>query len=195
MVGMWTQAAIGLLIGLLPGLTLFIWLASPFGPSIPYLNTVFARVLLTVSQFIRGNGVLVKRKNGNYEIGTFVDDEAEPYIQATNAEIPVDPDNLTWGLFGKKDFGITWEPGTELHQRMQVTDPLADGGKRGYEVNMAAAHRYLEGTNEMASIERTEEHAEAQFGGGNQGFGTKMKIAYVIVMLLLGILTTFLAMG
>lgn len=196
MIGIWTQAIIGLLLGIIPGVTVILWMASPFGPTIPFLSTALARVLLTVSQFIRGKGVLVKRETGEFEIGTYVEDSPNgAIVRVSDDIIEVDPERLTWGLFGKKDFGLTWELGTELHQRMQTQDPLADGGVLGYEVNMAALHRYLRGTNEQGPIDRTEEHAEAQYGDGDHGFGTKMKIAYVVLMLILGIATTWIAMG
>lgn len=195
MMGLWTQAAIGLLVGLLPGLLLLKFLASPLCPRIPILSTILARVLLTVSQFIRGQGVLVKRDTGEYEIGTYVNDiDGKSAVKVSDKLIKVDSNSLTWGLFGKKNFGLTWEPGTELHQRMRTGERKTDGGK-GYEINMAAAHRYLKGSNESQAIDRTKEHAEAQFGGGNQGLGTKLKIAYVVLMLILGVATTFLAMG
>lgn len=199
MLGIWTQAIVGLLVGSLFGLMLFPWLASPFGPSLWKLSTPFTRIFLTVSQFIRGNGVLVKTRDGTYEIGTYIPEEQEtgPAVQLSNRTVEIDPDRIQWGLFGKKPFGLTWEPGTPLHTRVsdgQTQDVTAtDGGFSPLNINMAAVHRYLRGANESDAIDRTEEHAKAEFGGGDTGFSDKLMAGMIMLMLILGSLTSYLA--
>jgi hypothetical protein len=199
--GVWEQAAIGLLIGMIPGLLLFEWLASPFSPGLWVLSEPFTRIFLTVSQFIRGRGVLTKRTTGEYEIGTYIpeDDKHGPAVRVSDSVIPVDPDNIRWGLFGKKPFGITWEPGTDLHERIAPTDgpdplePITDGGDEdGHKVNMAAAHRYLKGSNDPDAIDRTVEHAKAEYGGGSDAISDKAMAGLIIVMLILGSVTGYL---
>jgi len=195
--GTLTTGLIAMLIGILPGLLLFEWIASPFGPSLWVLTTPFTRVFLTLSQFIRGKGVLVKRESGEYEIGTYVNPaDAESYIQLSDTTLPVDADNLVWGLFGKRDFGMTWEPGTDLHDLIAGdTDPLAypDGGEMT--INMAALHRYLDGTNEADAITRTEEHSKAEYGGGSDGISEKAMAGLVILMILMGTMTSYFMLG
>jgi hypothetical protein len=155
--------------------------------------------MLTVSQFIRGNGVLVKTRDGTYEIGTYVpENKADgPAVQLSDRQIEIDPHRIEWGLFGKKPFGLTWEPGTPLHERVSGTqtrgETLADGGFNTLNINMAAVHRYLRGSNESDAIDRTEEHAKAEHGGGDQGIPDKYMALAITMMLLLGSLTGYLA--
>jgi len=194
----WMQAVLGLLVGILPGFLLFEWLASPFGPGLWKLATPFTRVFLTVSQFIRGKGVLVKRATDEYEIGTYVTESAGgPAIQLSDRRMNVEPENITWGLFGKKGFGLTWEPGTTLHERVSDTQTpgltATDGGIDRLKINMAAVHRYLRGSNESDAIDRTEEHAKAEYGGGSTGMSDTTMAILIIVMLLLGAATGFMA--
>jgi len=189
---------IGLLIGTVFGITLFPWLASPFSPGLWKLSTPFTRIMLTVSQFIRGQGVLVKTKDGEYQMGTYIPEaKGGPAVQLDDRTIEADPDRIEWGLFGKKPFGLTWEPGTPLHRRASDTQTpdatLADGGLEKLKLNMAAVHRHLRGTNESDAIDRTEEHAKAEFGGGDSGFSDTLMAVLVMLMLLMGALTSLLA--
>lgn len=193
MIPLWGQVAIALLAGAIPGVVLIPALASPFGPPLGPLSAPLARVLLTVGQFIRGAGVLVKRASGEYEIGTWIPaEDGGPAVQLSDRRLPVDPDRITWGLFGKKRFGITWEPGTELHERAALTDPADDGD---FAVDMGAVHRYLRGANEMQPIDRTEEHAAAEYGGGDDKMSDRVMAVLVIVMLLLGTATGYVMVG
>lgn len=188
---MWAQAGIGLLVGLIPGLLLFEWLASPLGLPLWKLTEPFARIFMTVSQFIRGAGVVVKTKEGNYEIGTYLPDKEE--VQLSDRTIEVDADNLRWGLFGRKPFGITWEPGTDFHNRIANVDELVpDGGDTNLSINMGAAHRRLEGANDADAISRTEEHAKAEHGGGSDAFSDAVMAGLIILMLLMGSGTAYL---
>lgn len=189
MVGVWGIAVIASLIGFIPGLVWFHWLASPFPPSILIGKEAFARIFLTISQIIRRQGVLVKRKTGEYEIGTYLPDTEE--IVLTDRRLPVDADELVWGLFGKRHFGLTWEPGTDFHQRIQRDDGAAtDGG--GLPIDMGAAHRYLRGVNDSDAITRTENKAKAEHGGGSDGISDLWMAILIGVMLVLGWLTTFI---
>lgn len=194
----WTQALIGLLIGVVFGVTLFPWLASPFSPGLWKLATPFTRIMLTVSQFIREKGVLVKTKSGDYEIGTYVpESDGGPAVQLPDRTVEADPDGIEWGLFGKKPFGLTWEPGTPLHNRVSNTETLGetatDGGFSSLNINMAAVHRHLRGANESDAIDRTEEHAKAEHGGGDTGFSDKLMAGLIILMLVMGSATSYLA--
>lgn len=190
MVGTWTIAGIATLVGLIPGLLLFPWAASPFGPGIPLMNEAFARIFLTESQIIRDAGVLVKRKTGEYEIGTYLEDTNE--IVLSDTHLSVDQDNLKWALFGKRPFGITWEPGTELHQRIQRSDTPTDGGD--LPIDMAAAHRFLEGVNDSDAITRTENKAKAEHGGGSDGLSELTMALLVALMCVMGFMTTVFAL-
>lgn len=185
----WIIAAIALLAGFVPGLLLFPWLASPLGPGLWKLSTPFTRIFLTVSQFIRKRGVLVKVKEGYYEIGTYDDDES--HVILSDRTVPVNSDELRWGLFGKRPFGITWQSGTELHKRIATGEELsADGG--GYSVDMGALHRYLRGANDADAITRTEEKAKAEHGLGKEQLSDLVMGVLIGVMLLLGSLTTYI---
>lgn len=195
--GIWAQALLGALIGFVPGFLLFEWLASPMGPGLWKLSTPFSRIFLTVSQFLRGKGVLIKLKSGEYEIGTYIPESAEegPAVQVEGRTVPVDPDNIRWGLFGKKPFGLTWEPGTDLHERAAGTGVAADGGEEKQEINMAAVHRYLEGVNDSAAITRTEQHAKAEYGGGDDRITDKVMAGLIMAMLLLGSGSAYFMLG
>lgn len=190
MVGLWGIAAIATLVGLLPGLMMFPWAASPFGFGVPLMNEAFARIFMTESQIIRDAGVLVKRATGEYEIGTYLEDTHEVLLSDTR--LPVDPESLKWALFGKRRFGITWEPGTEFHQRIQRDAGSTDGG--GLPVDMAAAHRLLEGVNDSDTITRTESKAKAEHGGGSDGLSEMTMAILVAAMCVMGFLTTVLAL-
>jgi len=183
-------------VGIIPGLLLFKWLASPFGPSLWVLTTPFSRVFLTLSQYLRGKGVLVKRTSGEYEIGTYIEGET-PYIQLSDTTMEVDADNLVWGLFGKQDFGLTWEPGTDLHRLVMEddVDPLAYAEKDTPAINMAAVHRFLDGANEADAITRTEEHSKAEYGGGETKMSDRAMAGLIILMLILGTATSYLMLG
>lgn len=186
---LWVIAVITAFIGFLPGVLLFPWLASPLGPGLWKLATPFTRIFLTVSQFIRKRGVLVKTKEGYYEIGTYVEDGEDAHAVLSDRTVPIDPDNLRWGLFGKKPFGITWEAGTDLHQRI-TNDTATDGG--GYSVNVGALHRYLRGANDPDAITRTEEKAKAEHGMGSGQISDLVMGVLIVVLLLLGSFTTYL---
>lgn len=188
--GIWLWAIVGLVAGVIPGILLFPWLASPFGPPLWKVATPFSRIFLTVSQFIRGRGVLVKRSKGSYEIGTYLPDQEA--VQLTDGTMDITADTTRWGLFGKKAFGVTWEPGTDLHNRI-AQDNATDGG--GLAVNMGAAHRTLKGANEADPISRTEESAKAEHGGGDEALGDKAMVALIIMMLLLGSFTSWFVLG
>jgi len=174
--------------GFVLGVTLFPWAASPAGFGIPLMNTAFGRIFLTISQIIRGKGVLVKRSDNQYEIGTY-DEEREVIVLDDGEMQGFDADNTRWRLFGKRPFAVTWQPGTDFHQRIQHDEPT-DGG--GLPINMGAAHRLLEGTNEDTAINRTKEHAQAAFGGHDTGLGQLTMAILVGVMVVLGSLTTWI---
>lgn len=190
----WMQAAIAVFVGLIPGLTLFIWLASPFGPPTWVLTEPFTRIFMTVSQFLRGKGVLVKCRDDKYRLGMYTEtDRGDPVALVEGREIPLDEDSLVWGLFGKKPFGVTWEAGTSLHQRIRADadgEAMTDGGE-GLAVNIAAAHRYFEGCNDADAISRTEEHAKAEYGGGETALSDKQMAGLIALMMLLGSVTSW----
>jgi len=173
---------VSLLIGLIPGLLFFEWAASPFGMGIPLMNTNFARIFLTLSQFLRGRGVLVKRNTGRYEIGTFMPEENA--VALSDGVLDVSDKDLRWRIFGKKPFAVTWEEGTDLHELAMGDDP--------HEINMAAIHRHLEGSNNDDAINRTEEHSKAEYGGGEQPISSKVMIGLIIFLMILGVLTAVL---
>lgn len=199
--GLWAQAAIGLLAGFIPGFLLFLWLASPFAPGLWKLTEPLTRVFMTVSQFIRGAGVLVHRATGEYEIGTYIPEaDGGPAVQLSDRVLSLDAESIRWGLFGKKRFGITWEPGTEFHERISAgPDAVADGGEEwfggGLPVDMGAAHRFLEGVNDADAISRTEEHAKAKYGGGSDVLSDKAMAGLITLMLVLGSATGFMMMA
>jgi len=200
---LWGQALVGLVVGIIPGALFIVFLASPFVPGLWIFTEPVARVLVTLSQFIRGAGVLVKRASGHYEIGTYIPADAspdgEPRVQLSDTTLPVDGDALRWGQFGRKPFGLTWEPGTELHERAVPQDadgePLADGGDAEPVVNVDAVHRYLRGVNEEGAISRTEEHAKAEYGGGPTRISDKVMAILIVFMMLLGTVTGYLMVG
>jgi len=204
--GWWGWAGVGIFVGLVFGIAFFPWVASPFGPGIPFLNPKVAKLFFTVSQFLRGKGMLVKRASGVYEIGTYDGDAKEVVLSDTR--LLIDPKRTRWGLFGKRAFGITWEPGTDLHQRvardevdkdnasLSLTHPFldqTDGG--GYPINMAAVHRIFRGTNDADAITRTEEKSKAKHGGGDTTFDDKWMAAFIVLMLLLGSFTSWFMLG
>jgi len=201
--GIWGQALLGFLVGVIPGFLLVVFLASPFVPGLWILTEPVARVLVTLSQFIRGRGVLVKRASGHYELGTYIpardSPDGAPCVQLSETTLPVDGDALRWGQLGRKPFGLTWEPGTELHERAVPTDengdPLADGCDAEPTVNVDAVHRYLRGVNEEGAISRTEEHAKAEYGGGPTRISDKVMAVLIVVMMLLGTVTGYLMVG
>lgn len=190
MVSYITLVAIALLVGFIPGLLLFHWLASPFGPGIPLMGEAFARIFMTVSQVIRDAGVLVKRASGEYEIGTYIPERGQ--VMLTDGTMPIDEDSTRWSLFGKRKFGITWEPGTDLHNRI-ARDVETDGGE--LPINMGAAHRYMRGVNDSDAITRTENKAKAEYGGGSDQLSDLTMALLVGLMLLLGSMTTWLMLG
>ncbi len=154
------------------------------------LDEPFARIHLTISQFIRRAGVLVKRASNDYELGTYLPDSEEVLLSDTR--LPVDADQTSWGLFGKRKFGVTWEFGTDLHRRITPADEaVATDGGGDRTVNVAAAHRYFRGANDADVISRTEESAEAEYGGGEELSTTVMGLL-VALMLFLGSMTTWL---
>lgn len=191
---MWTVAYFALIVGLIPGLTLFPWITSPFGPGMWMLSEPFARIHLTISQFIRRVGILVKRQSNNYEIGIYLEDEGEAVM--SDGRVPIDEERTSWGLFGKRKFGVTASKDTDFYQRVRSdTDQdaaVTDGGEDGFAVNMAAVHRYFEGANDSDAISRTEEKAEAEYGGGSEELsGTAMGLL-IGLMLLMGSMTTYM---
>lgn len=187
---LWMLAAIGLAVGFVPGLIMFPWFASPIPPGLWKLSTPFTRIFLTVSQFLRQRGVLVKTKEGYYEHGTYIEENGHARAVLSDRTVPLDKDKLHWGLFGKKPFTVTWEPGTELHERIRVDSPdVADGG--GYTVDMGAAHRILRGVNDGDAITRTEEKAKAEYGGGSDSLGDLTMMLLIGFMAVLGSLTTW----
>lgn len=187
---MWTVAYFATIAGLVPGVLLFPWVTSPFGPGLLMLDEPFARIHFTISQFIRRAGVLVKRASNGYELGTYLPDSQEVLLSDTR--VPIDDDQLSWGLFGKRKFGVTWEFGTDLHRRIAPADEsVATDGGAERTVNVAAAQRYFRGVNEADVISRTEEAAEAEYGGGTE-LSTGMMGLLVGLMLFLGSMTTWL---
>jgi hypothetical protein len=189
----WAVAYFALIIGAIPGLTLFPWITSPFGPGLWMLSEPFARIHLTISQFIRRVGVLVKRASNNYEIGVYLEDEQEAVM--SDGRVPIDEERTSWGLFGKRKFGVTASKDTDFYQRVRCDTTgvgvVADGGEDVFAVNMAAVHRYFEGANDSDAISRTEEKAEAEYGGGSEELsGTAMGLL-IGLMLLMGSMTTY----
>jgi hypothetical protein len=189
----WTWALVAFLIGVLPGLFFFPWIRSPFAPGLWKLSTPMARVLLTVAQFLRGRGIMVKRANGRYEIGKYDEENQEAIL--SDKRVPVDPERTKWGLFGKKPFGITWEKGTDLHNRVSENVETDGGDGDGEYINMAAVHRILRGANDADAITRTEEHAKAEYGGGTSGISDLGMAILIMVMLLLGSATAWFVLG
>jgi hypothetical protein len=186
-VNLWLLAIVGLLLGLLPGLAMMPLFASPLFPmGLWVLSDPFARIQLTISQVIRRDGgVLVKRAAGRYEIGTYLPESDEVLLEDTR--IKIDASKLNWGLFGKRRFAATWEEGTDVHEQIRVDDDSADDEIK---VNMGALHRMFQGSNNADVISRTEEQAEAEYGGGDQGISETAMAVLVAVMLVLGALTT-----
>lgn len=191
MVGVLGWALVAMVIAFIPGFALFPWLASPFGPGLWKLSTPFARVFFVLSQVIRKAGVLVKRKTGEYEIGTYL--PKRDAVQLEDKKLGIDSEKLRWGLFGKRKFGITWEPGTDLHQRIMRDESATDGG--GWPVNIGAAHRYMRGANDPDAITRAEEKYKAEFGLGSEAMSDLTMAVLIIVMLLLGSVTTWFMLG
>jgi len=172
---------IALFVGLLPGLFFFEWAASPFGPGIPLMNTNFGRLFLTLSQFLRGRGVLVKRNTGRYELGTFIPETNA--VQLSDRTLSVSEKDLRWRIFGKKPFAVTWEEETDIHE-LAMED--------SHDINMGAVHRHLEGSNDDDAINRTEEHSKAEFGGGEQEIPQKIMIGLIILLMMMGVITAVL---
>jgi len=178
-------AGVAMLIGIGLGLALFPWAVSPMpGPGFKYAGGLFARIFHTIAQIIRGKGVLVKRRWNTYEIGRYDDDREQ--VRLSDGWFDIDSDRLSWGLFGKRPFGVTWEEGTDLHQRVQRED-----SDDPHDINMGAVHRYLQGANEGDDIERAKEKAEAEYSGGSQGLSQLMMAVLIILMVLLGAFTTW----
>lgn len=206
---LWRYGLLAFAVGILPGVTLFPWITSPFGPGLWVLSTPFARIHFTISQVIRKVGVLVKRSSNDYEFGTFVPEDEEAIV--SDGRVPVDEASTRWGLFGKRKLGLTWEFGTDVYERITVDqadesqqrpdaavsdasgmgDAVADGRGR-VSVSLNAAHRLFRGVNEAETITRTKEHAEAEYGGGDDDLGGLMMALLVMLMLLLGSATTYL---
>lgn len=187
---LWTVAVFATIVGFVPGLLLFPWVTSPFGPGLLMLDEPFARIHFTISQFIRRAGVVVKRASNDYEFGTYLPESNEVLLSDTR--VPLDTEQLSWGLFGKRKFGVTWELGTDLHRRIMPSgEEVATDGGGERTVNVAAAHRYFRGSNDADVISRTEEAAEAEYGGGEE-LSTPMMGLLVGLMLFLGSMTTFL---
>ena len=175
-------AGIALTAGALLGVALFPWAASPLpGPGFKLMGGAFGRIFLTVSQMIRGKGVLVKRANNAYEIGTY-DADTESIVLSDGRFDAFNADATRWTLFGKRPFAVTWEPGTDLHRRVRTGDG---------DINMGAAHRLMRGGTEADAITRTEEDAKAKHGGGSDGLSDLVMAVLVGAMLIMGSLTTF----
>jgi hypothetical protein len=156
---------------------------------------------MTISQVIRGRGAIVRRQDGSYEHGTY--DPKRSCVQLSDTTVPVDNNDLSWGLFGKRPLTLTWEAGTDIHERVRTDStepglvPVTDGGAhrlrdRDLEIDMGAAHRLLRGVNESDEISRTEEKAEAEYGGAGDDLDGVLMGVLVGVMLVLGTLTTFM---
>lgn len=179
-------AVIVMVVGIIPGLFLFPALASPFVPAgLWILSTPFAKVFHTIAQVIRGAGVLVKRKSGVYETGIYDADREQVYLG--DRWLDVDTDRLRWALFGKRRFGVTWEEGTDFHDRIRRD---ADGTE-GVAVNMGAAHRFLRGTNDADAITRTEEASKANYGGGDEELSFLVMAALLLFSAMLGSFTSY----
>lgn len=178
-------AAVALVLGLLPGLLLFPAAASPFAPGLWVLNAPFARIFHTIAQVIRGQGVLVKRKSGTYEAGQYDPEREQVFL--SDGWHNVNAERTTWALFGKRPFGVTWEEGTDLHERVA----REGDGEDGLPINMGAVHRYLRGANEADAISRTEQAAAAEYGGGDDGISTILMAVLIGAMAVMGSLTTY----
>jgi hypothetical protein len=190
----WVIGIVAMLAGIIPGVTFVIWWASPFAPGAWKLAEPVARLLFTLSQYIRGKGILVKLKDDTYRIGTYVEEEdGGPAVAVDGRQIDLDGEEITWRLLGRKPFGVTWEPGTMLHQIIEGGEAATDGG--GYPVDLGAFHRHLEGTNSSEAIDRTQEHAKAEFGGGSTKLGDWTMVALIVFMMILGTLTSYLMVG
>lgn len=176
-------ALVPMLAGILLGLFLFPIFASPFGPGLWILAPMFARIFHTVAQVIRKQGILVKRSMNNYEFGIYDSEKNAVYLDGDWREDLLDADQTRWALFGKRPLGVTWELGTDLHQKVRQDDPL--------DIDMGAVHRYLRGVNESDAITRTEEKAKAEHGGGSDGFSAVVMVVGIVLMIMLGVLTTF----
>lgn len=179
-------AAVAMVIGIVPGLVMFPALASPFVPvGLWVLRTPFAKVFHTLAQVIRGQGVLVKRADGRYETGIY--DPEREQVCLGDTWLDVDSERLRWALFGKRPFGVTWEPGTDLHERIR-----REGDGPGLAVNMGALHRFLRGANEADAITRTEEASKANYGGGDEEIGFLVMSVLVLLSAILGSLTSYI---
>lgn len=191
----WGIALIAMVLGFIPGILLFPWVTSPFGPGLWVLSGPFARIHYTISQVIRRQGVLVKRASDEYEHATYLPDE-EVALCADGTRISIDEGRTTWGWFGKRRLGVTWEFGTSFYDRITAapeddSGEAAADGSGGRRVSLNAAHRMLRGVNEADVISRTEEKAEAEYGGGGSELGGLTMAMLVALMLLLGSFTTF----
>jgi len=180
----WVWLVVVMIVGIGIGLGLFPWFGSPFGPSLWKANPMFARVFHTIAQVIRGQGVLVKRASNEYEIGQY--DPERKQVRLSDGWLDVDPEKTRWRLFGKRPFAVTWEPGTDLHQRVQRPDADSPLG-----IDMGAVHRYLRGTNEEAAINRTKEQAEAEYAGGADTLSDLTMAVLTGFMAVLGFLMTW----
>jgi len=178
-------AGIAMVVGLGFGLALFPWAMSPMpGPGFKYAGGMFARIFHTIAQVIRGEGVLVKRNDNTYEIGQYDDDRGQ--VRVSDTWLDIDADKTRWGLFGKRPFGLTWEQGTDLHERVQRED-----SDDPHDINMGAVHRFLQGTNEAEDLHRAEDKAEAEYSGGSQGLSQLMMAVLIMFMVLMGAITTW----
>lgn len=180
---------VALLVGVLVGAGLFPLFASPFGPGLWKLAPPFARIFHTVAQVIRKQGVLVKRKSNEYELGIYDRERDSVYLSDGWHDGLLDASQDRWALFGKRPLAVTWEPGTDLHRKVE-RDTATDGG--GHPIDMGAVHRYLRGTNDADAITRTEEKAKAEYGGGSDGFSDMQMVGLMVLMVVLGFLSTFL---
>lgn len=190
----WVIAIIAMLAGIVPGITFIMWWASPFAPGAWKAAAPVARLLMTLSQYIRGKGILVKLQDDTYRIGTYVEEEdGGPAVAVDNRQIELDSDEITWRLFGRKPFGVTWEPGTRLHKIIRRDNAATDGG--GLPINAGTFHRHFEGANSSTAIDRTEEHAKAEYGGGSEKLSDIVMAVLIIFMLLLGTVTSWLMIG
>lgn len=181
---------VALIVGTLLGMGLFPLFASPFGPGLWKAAPMFARIFHTVAQVIRKQGVLVKRKTNEYELGIYDDAKQSVYLKDGWHDGLLDTSRLRWALFGKRPLAITWEPGTDLHEKVKRDTENTDGG--GYPIDMGAVHRYLRGVNDPDAITRTEEKAKAEHGGGETGFSDMQMVGLMVLMVVLGFATTFL---
>jgi len=200
---LWRYGLLAFGLGVLPALAFFPWITSPFSPGLWVLSAPFARIHLTLSQVIRKAGVLVKRSSNNYELATYDADSEEAVV--SDGRVPIDESSTRWGLFGKRKLGLTWELGTDIHERIRAGEPedapavsngatpreTAADGRGSVPVSLNAAHRLFRGVNEAETITRTKEQAEAEHGGGEDGLDGLMMAGLVMMMLLLGSATTY----